>query len=155
MPASSRLPRLILASEDIATDDHGYDVLTDEALERVIRSVEAAHAEGIVRRRVMLTRSVEEAALAAGCVCVPQSTWRLLVERGGEATLVGVTPRLPKAEDLQDLDEARARDAADAQALLVHSARALSDSLRAHLTWVAGERELTLGPENAVGGRWK
>jgi hypothetical protein len=155
VPASNRLPRFTLASEDLTTDDHGYEVLTDEALERVIETVEAAHAEGIVRRRVMLARSVEEAALAAGCVCVPQSAWRLLIKRGGEATLVGVTPRLPKAQDLQDLDEARVRDAADARALLVHSARALSDSLQAHLRWVAGERELTLGPENAVGGQWK
>jgi hypothetical protein len=155
VPASNRLPRLTLATEDLRENDHGYDVLTDEALERMVESVEAAHAEGIVRRRVMLTRSVEEAALAAGCECVPQSAWRLLVERDGEATLVGVTPRLPKAQDLQDLDEARARDAAHARALLVHSARALSDTLQTHLSWVAGARELTLGPENAIGGQWK
>jgi hypothetical protein len=155
VPASNRLPRLNLTPDDLTTDDHGYDVLTDEALERVIESVEAAHAEGIVRRRVMLTRSVEEAALAAGCTCVPQTAWRLLVERRGQTTLVGVTPRLPKAQDLQDLDEARARDAADARALLVHSARSLSDALHAHLSWVAGERELTLGPENAVGRQWQ
>jgi hypothetical protein len=154
VPGSRRMGRFALTDKDLASDPHGFELLTETALERVVASVEAAHAEGIVRRRQMLTRSVEESARGAGCSCVPQPSWRTLVERAGVVTIVGVTPRLPSAIDLQQLDEARSSHGADSQALLVHSARVLRPALRQHLGWVAGERELTLGPENAVGAHW-
>jgi hypothetical protein len=155
VPGSHRLPRTQLDSADLAKDPHGYDILTAQALERVTGEIEAAHAEGIVRRRRMLTRSVEEAALAAGGSCVPQRSWRLLIEHAGISTLVGVTPRLPNASDLQQLDEARATQREDCRAMLIHGARALRPSLREHLHWVAGDRNMTVGPENGVGGHWR
>ena len=102
----------------------------------------------------MLTRSVEEAAVAAGCSCIPERSWRLLVNDGANTTLVGVTPRLPTATDLQQLDEARDDLATGGSALLVHSARMLRAHLKEHLTWVAGGRNLVLLPENGIGGRW-
>ena len=154
VPGSRRMGRFTLSDKDLAVDSHGFGVLTATALERVAAGVEAAHAEGIVRRRQMLTRSVEESARGAGCSCTPQRSWRLLVEQDDVATMVGVTPRLPSATDLQRLDEARSAHGPDSRALLVHSARVLRPALQAHLGWVAGERELTLGPENAVGAHW-
>ena len=154
VPGSRRLPRDCLVAAELRKDEHGYDVLTDAALERVVLGVEAAHAEGIVRRRRMLTQSVEDAALAAGCSCVPQRSWRLLVEQAGVSTLVGITPRLPGADDLQSLDQARALQDAEHAAMLVHSARRLRPRLHEHLAWVTGDREITLKPENAVGAHW-
>jgi TIR domain len=152
VPGSHRLPRERLATADLYSDSHGYDVLTDSALERVVLGVEAAHADGIVRRRRMLTQSIEDAARAAGCECLPQRSWRLRVEQGGAATLVGVTPRLPAADDLQALDEART---SEDMLLLVHGARRLRPRLQRHLEWVTGDREITLKPENAIGAHWK
>jgi hypothetical protein len=58
VPGSHRLPREYLGADDVRFDEHSYQVLTDDALERVILGVESAHAEGIVRRRRMLTQSV-------------------------------------------------------------------------------------------------
>lgn len=154
VPGSKGLPRLRLSADELVEDDHGYEVLTDAALDMVVASVEAAHARGLVRRRRMLVRSVEEAAAAAGFTSVPLPDWRLLVQQRRQATLIGITPRLPTAEDLQHLDQARSEVGTDPSAILVHSARALRAELRAHLTWVAGPRQLTLMPENAIGARW-
>jgi hypothetical protein len=155
VPGSNSLPRLTLAATDLMQDAHGYDILTDSALDVVVAAVEAAHAQGLVRRRRLLIRSIEEAAAAAGATaCLPLPEWRLLVELGGQSTLLGITPRLPTAEDLQLLDEARSTTANDPAAVLVHSARALREDRAMHLTWVAGDRDLELTPENAIGGRW-
>jgi len=156
VPGSNNLPRLPLTPEELTTDDHGYEVMTASALDRVVAEVEAAHAHGIVRRRRMLLRSIEEAASASGATaCVPLPDWRLLVEHGGDATLLGITPRLPTAQDLQHLDDARSTVADAASAVLVHSARTLRNDRASHLIWVAGDRELELTPENAIGGRWR
>jgi hypothetical protein len=155
VPGSNSLPRLSLEVSDLVEDEHGYDVLTEPALERVAAAVEAAHAQGLVRRRRMLIRSIEEAAAAAGATaCVPLRGWRLLVERDETSTLLGITPRLPTAEDLQLLDEARSDVGADPPGVLVHSARTLREHRVSHLAWVTGDRELELTPENAIGGRW-
>jgi hypothetical protein len=155
VPGSPGLPRLTLSKNELELDAHEYEVLSEAALERVIAAVEAAHAVGIVRRRRMLTCSVEDAANAAGAsACVQEGAWRLLVEHAGSSTLVDLTPRLPRAEDLQRLDEARSRHSSDPLAMLVHSARILREPLKTHLGWVTDERDLTLRPENAVGGHW-
>jgi hypothetical protein len=156
VPGSNDLPRLSLSATDIAKDAHNYDVLTEGALDHVIEAVEAAHARGLVRRRRMLVQSIEEAAKVGGASsCVPLPDWRLLVEHGSASTLLGVTPRLPTASDLQLLDDARAAVSAGSSAVLVHSARALRQDLSEHLTWVAGDRDLELTPENAIGSRWQ
>ena len=154
VPGSQGLPRLPLCPNELLVDDHGYEILKDTTLDKVLARVEAAHAQGLVRRRRMLVQSVEEAASAAGCTCVPLPGWRLLVEHAGHSTLLGITPRLPTAEDLQDLDQARSASGVDRSAVLVHSARALREQLRSHLTWVACDRDLVLTPENAIGAQW-
>jgi hypothetical protein len=154
VPGSDGLARLPLSGTGLMKDDHGYDVLSDAALERVVDAVEAAHARGLVRRRRMLVTSTSEAAVAAGCSsCVPLPGWRLKVDHGGATTVVGTAPRLPTAEDLQGLHDA-AQTFAPSTAVLVHSARNLRDPRRRHLEWVVGTREITLSPENAIGGRW-
>ncbi|HEX3460594.1 MAG TPA: toll/interleukin-1 receptor domain-containing protein, partial [Acidimicrobiales bacterium] len=136
VPGSKGLSREPLESVDLVTDSHGYEILTDAALDRVVAQVEMAHAQGLVRRRRMLIRSIEEAAIAAGCSsCIPTRSWRLLVEHEGKSTLVGTTPRLPTATDLQDLDQARNAVGVDVFALLIHSARMLSPDRREHLIW--------------------
>ncbi len=155
VPGSKGLGREQLTAADLMTDAHGYDILTDASLDRVVSLVEMAHAQGLVRRRRMLIRSIEEAARAAGCTsCIPTRSWRLLVEQGGRSTLLGITPRLPTATDLQELDEARLDAGADVGATLVHSARILRAERRQHLSWVVSDRDLTITPENAIGGWW-
>jgi hypothetical protein len=156
VPGSNNLPRLAMRPTDIMKDGHGYDILTDVALDNTVAAIEGSHAHGLVRRRRMLIRSIEEAAAAAGATsCLPLREWRLLVEHGGQSTLLGVTPRLPTAEDLHLLDEARSTTANDPAAVLVHSARSLREDRAAHLRWVTGDRDLELTPEHAIGGRWK
>lgn len=126
VPGSNSLPRLRLTPAELTSDSHGFDVLTDVGLDHAVAQVEAAHAQGLVRRRRMLIRSIEEAAAAGdatACVLLPE--WRLLVEHGGRWTLVGITPRLPTAQDLELLDDARSTAGNDPSAVLVHSARAL------------------------------
>lgn len=155
VPGSNSLPRFRLAEADLITDPHDFHILTPEALDRVLEAIEASHAQGLCRRRRMLVQSVREAAVAAGCTsCLQLPDWRLLVSHGGDATLVGVTPRLPTARDLQTLDAARASATGDPKGVLVHSARMLRPDLQSHLEWVTGSRELALLPENAIGGWW-
>lgn len=155
VPGSRGLPRLDLNASEIVPDEHGYDSLTEAGLNRVVAQVEAAHALGLTRRRRLIIRSIEEAALSAGAQsCTPLCGWRLHVQQLGRTTIVGSTPRLPAALDLQMLDEAANAEAGDPARLLVHSARVLRPALREHLGWVAGGREITLMPENAIGGWW-
>lgn len=155
VPGSSRLDRLTLTSQDLTTDEHGYDVLTGAGLDRIVAEVEASHALGLVRRRRMLVKSVEESARAAGVdSCVPLRDWRLLIHRENSSTVIGTTPRLPTAKDLQEIDQASVAAGADQPSLLVHSARALLPDLKTHLQWVAGERSIGVIPENAIGGWW-
>lgn len=155
VPGSQGLPRIDLAVNEIVPDAHGYDTLTEAALSRIVSEVEAAHAWGLARRRRLIIRSIEEAAVSAGAQrCTPLRNWRLHVQQPDTSTIVGSTPRLPTARDLQALDEAAKAKADDPARLLVHSARALRPDLREHLHWVAGDREITVMPENAIGGWW-
>jgi hypothetical protein len=154
VPGSPGVPRLLLAEDDLRVDEHDFDVLTDSALDRVLAEVEAAHAQGLVRRRRMLIRSIADAAAAAGCANIPLPDWRLRIECCSGSTLIGITPRLPTARDLQFLDQAREDSDPGSSAILVHAARRLEQQLREHLSWVGAERELVVMPENAIGGRW-
>ncbi len=154
IPGSDRLPRLILSPGDVITDDHGYDILTEPALDRVVREVEATHAQGIVRRRRMLLVSAQEAAEAAGAECVPLTHWCLDVTSPSGRTIVAVAPRLPLAEDLRRLDEKRLQIDADADGVLLHAARRLAEPRRRHLEWVVGGRNLEMIPDNCIGVHW-
>jgi hypothetical protein len=155
VPGSPGVPRLQIMEDELVKDAHGYDTFTDAALDKVVGAVEASHAQGLVRRRRMLVRSIEEAAKASGCTsCLPLPRWRLWVEHAAGPTLVGITPRLPTATDLQQLDLAREAASSNPAAVLVHSARNLRPAKREHLKWVAGPRDLALVPENAIGSWW-
>jgi hypothetical protein len=155
VPGSPGVPRLQVLDNDLVEDQHGYDTFTPAALDKLAAAVEASHAQGLVRRRRMLVGSIEEAAQAAGCTsCLPLPQWRLWVERAAGPTLVGITPRLPTATDLHELDRARDLAGVNATALLVHSARVLRPAQRQHLEWVTGPRDLAMAPENAIGGWW-
>lgn len=156
VPGSNRIDRVLLGEEDLHRDEHHFDVLGDGALDRVLGQVEAAHASGMVRRRRNLIRSIEDAATYGGCSTTPLADWRVRVEcpTGEEETVLAVTPRLPCADDLQALDEARAEAGEGVGAVLVHAARGLRPELRGHLQWVAGDRGLTLIPEYSIGSRW-
>lgn len=154
VPGSHGLPRLHLDPSEVITDAHGYDVLTDPGLDRVIEMVEAAHAAGLARRRKMLLANVEDAIAEAGGESIAMKHWILDVSAGTERTLVSVVPRLPRSTDLERIDLARNSVDPAAGAVLVHAARRITSAYRAHLDWVCGGRAIELLPENAVGARW-
>lgn len=154
IPGSVGIPRLTLEPADITNDDHGYTVLTERAMDSVLRGVEAAHALGIVRRRRMLLLNAQEAAEEGGAVCIPLARWCLDVTGPGGRSVVAVAPRLPDARDLQRLDETRIRIDPDAEGLLLHAARRLTDARRRHLDWVVADRNLVMLPDNQIGGHW-
>lgn len=154
IPGSQGVPRVRLKHDDVRHDDHDYQVLKPEALDLVVREVEIAHAYGIVRRRRMLVRSIEDAARTAGASCIPLRDWCLDVTATAGRSIVGITPRLPAAEDLQRLDETRVAIDPGAGALLVHATRQLRELTRKHLQWVTATRDLELLPDNAIGARW-
>lgn len=155
VPGSHGLPRLALSETEVTQDAHGYDIPTAAAVDRLVSEVERSHASSLVRRRRMLIGSVEEAAEAAGCgTRLPLPGWRMLVEKGEMRTVVGTTPRLPTASDLQGLDEARNCLDGAADALLVHSARRIPPQTTQHLDWVSATRNLARTPEHGVGAWW-
>jgi len=154
IPGSLGVPRLVLETADLVRDEHNYEVLTAEALDRAISEAEAAHARGLVRRRRMLLRSVQEAAESHGGSCTALRDWVIDVASPLGHSVVAVAPRIPASEDLHRLDQARAQVDPSARALLVHAARRLDDSRRRHLEWVNGDRSLQMLPENAIGGAW-
>lgn len=154
IPGSVGLPRFELDSADVQRDRHDYEVLTPDAVDRVLREIEAAHARGIARRRRMVLRSVQEAAVNRGASCVPLKDWLLDINSLGGHSIVAVAPRLPESEDLHRLDDARARLDPAADACLVHASRRLEPERLEHLKWVTGGRNLELIPENAIGGKW-
>lgn len=154
LPGSNGIPRIALDTSDLTTDPHGYEVLTDAALDRLLREIEAAHAHGLVRRRRMMICSVEDAARAKAGTPVALKDWTIDVTAPSGRSIVAVAPRLPNAGDLQRLDQAREVIDPAAEALLVHATRHLRDPHREHLTWVTGSRNIDLIPENAIGGHW-
>lgn len=154
IPGSAGIPRFKLEAAQLAKDEHGYDVLTEETMDQVVEAVEAAHANGLARRRRMLVANVEEAARAAGGVCTPLKDWMIDVRAPAGRAVVAVAPRLPAAADLQRVDEARDKADPTAVAILVHATRHLREDLSHHLKWVKGVRSLTLLPDNAVGAYW-
>jgi len=152
---SAGIPRIRLTDDDIEQDTHGFEVLNSSALDRLVGTVEATHAATLCRRRRYLITSIQEAATAAGAVsCVPLRNWRILITYEQKITVVGTTPRLPSAFDLQGLAQATSDDLNASQSILVYSARSLRAKLREHLAWVVGDRDVTILPENAIGGHW-
>ena len=83
VPGSADLKRFDLEPTDLITDAHGYDVLTDAALEQVTAAVERAHAHGLVRRRRMMVLSVEEAARAGARRCCAPAALAAARRAGG------------------------------------------------------------------------
>jgi hypothetical protein len=154
VPGSAGMPRLVLEPDDLTRDAHGYDVLTEPAMDRVLQAVEAAHAHGLVRRRRMLLLNAQEAAEEGGAICIPLTRWRLDVTAPHGRSIVAVAPRLPDARDLQRLDEARIHVDPDAEGILLHAARRLTDARRIHLDWVVADRNLVMVADNRIGGHW-
>lgn len=155
VPGSAGVPRLQIREDELVDDEHNFSVFTDAAIDRLVERVEEAHALGIVRRRRMLVKSIEESAHAAGVdSCISLRDWRLLVETKDGRIVVGTTPRLPNAMDLQEVDVASVEVAANLPGLLVHSARQVPEQLRQHLDWVSTGRQMSMIPENAIGGWW-
>jgi hypothetical protein len=154
VPGSPGVPRLALDSSDLIRDAHGFEILSDAALDRVIERVEAAHANGLVRRRRMLVSNVEEAATEAGGQSLRLKDWIIDVTTPAGRAVVAVAPRIPTAPDLQRLDEARSRMDPNADAVLVHAARRIGEDHREHLAWVKGTRNIALVAENAIGAHW-
>ncbi|GAB3077543.1 hypothetical protein GCM10027053_47510 [Intrasporangium mesophilum] len=154
VPGSAGMPRLTLEPDDLTRDEHGYEVLTERAMDRILRAVEAAHAQGLVRRRRMLLFNAQESAEEGGNQCIPLTRWCLDVTGPHHRSIVAVAPRLPSPRDLQRLDEARTQIDPDAEGILLHAVRRLNDARRRHLDWVVGDRNLVMVPDNQIGGHW-
>jgi hypothetical protein len=154
IPGSPGIPRLALGADDVTTDAHGFAVLVPDALDRVVRAVEAAHASGIVRRRRALVRNVEDAAAVAGRSCVALRDWTVDVTGPTSRSIVAVSPRLPGVADLHRLDTARHDLDPTAEALLVHATRQVRPADRQQLEWIVAGRDLGLVADNAVGTIW-
>lgn len=151
IPGTIGVPRIELSADEITTDSHGYEVLTETALDRVLRDVELHHAFGLVRRRRMLITSTRERMEADGLRCEELKSWHLEVTGRGDGAIIAVAPRLPVVEDLQFLDETRNSLNPTANAVLVHSSRRISAQRKQHLDWAIGDRRLRLLPESDVG----
>ena len=154
VPGSTGLPRQRLRSRDLTRDAHGYEVLTDNAMDLLLQEIEGAHARGLVRRRRMLVINAQEAAENSGSTCVPLTNWCLQVTGRHGTAVVSVCPRLPNAHDLERLDVARERVAQEAKGIIMHAARRLPAARRSHLDWVVDGRKLSLVPENEIGVQW-
>jgi len=153
LPGTHGLPRVVLSDDDLY-EERSYRLLTPKGLARVVAAVEESHARGIVRRKQNLMISVQEALDAAGRAHIPLTQWSLLLTTGNPE-VIGVAPRLPTVEDLYHLDQiARSALTGGPRATLVHAARRLTDSRRELLQWAAGDRSISLVPENAVGAYW-
>jgi len=157
VPGTQGLPRQQLNPTDLASDGR-FQILTPDALEAVLTEVEAAHARALRRRRRNLLVSVLEAARARGREAVEQPGGRVLVASGAGESLVSVTPRLPRVDDLFLLDtacqEMRPGHSAGIEGVVVHAARQLPSELTQVLAWSIGDRTLYLVPENAIGAYW-
>ena len=95
IPGSLGLPRISLSEVDLERDSHNYEVLTADAVERVVRDIEAAHANGLVRRRRTLLRGIQEAAEGSGATCTAVKDWALDIAGSGARCIVMAAPRLP------------------------------------------------------------
>lgn len=153
LPGTPGLPRVRLTDDELV-EDHNYNVLSPEALARVVAAVEEAHARGLVRRRQNLLVSVQDALTGAGKAYTPLTGWRLLMN-DDHGLVVGVAPRLPEVNDLHELDKAAARALGAARSsVLVHASRRLPMQRQELLSWASGDRTIALVPENAVGRYW-
>jgi hypothetical protein len=148
------LPRMELDAASLVTDPRRLDTFTPDALAAIVHAVEMRHAVALVRRRRTLMSNIEDAARASSSMCTPLPGWRALVEHSGGSTVVGISPRLPRATDLHRLDEARVKVAGAHDSVLVHSARVLTTDRRRHLNWVINSRSVEFVPDNAIGARW-
>lgn len=152
---SHRLPRQELTPEHFLGDG----ILADEALEEVVMNVEEGHAHALARRRRSLLLSASEAAQIAGREVVEQPRNRLLVTDADRSWLVGVTPRLPRVEDLFDLSEAMEATTSSTsvmvqEGVLVHPTRMLPGRREALLDWSVQLRPLSLARDIEIGGYW-
>lgn len=154
VPGTVGLARQRLTSDDIVPV-RGFDTLTEPALEQVVISVEAEHARTLVRRRRYLLTSLADAARDAGLECVPMPGWGTLVTGQAGTSIVQVCPRVPTVDDLYELDKIRAKFPDAPPGVLVHAPRHIPAERREVLTWAGASRDLTLVPENAIGGYWR
>jgi hypothetical protein len=154
VPGTDGLLRQQLLAEDIVAE-RGFGVLSAKALEQVILNVEAEHARALVRRRSYLLTSVTDAAREAGLECVPMPGWGATVNGPAGPTIVRVVPRMPTVDDLYELDRIRTKFPGSPPGVLIHAPRRIPPAKRDILAWAGEFRQLTLVPENAIGGFWR
>lgn len=153
-PGTSGLQRQEITEPEIVSSK-GYKILTRAALDRVTSNIEAEHARSMMRRRRYLLVSTQEAARDAGMECTFLPGWRMIVKDQERSFIVQVTPRLPTADDLCELDEIRGKYPDNPSGILIHATRRIPAKRRSVLYWARGQRDISLIPENAVGGYWR
>lgn len=127
-------------------------------LDEIVESVENWHADGLVRRRRETLLAARTLAQAKGWQVTEQPGWRLtLTRRGDPPTLLGVTPRLAKPEDLHQLDTWEPPSLEDdlvgleSRRVLLQASEELPRARRQFLNWVKNDRALLLAlGENAL-----
>lgn len=164
IPNAVGLPEELLGQNDI--DVHsGMQKISQDALPRIMARIESEHASGLLRRRRNLLNSVKDLARAAGRSHVELPHWRVLLTDSAEqdhpsqqGTVVGVTTRLPRVEDVHDLDEyalgLENEEGGPLARVLVHAADYFPPPRQELLSWAIGHREFTVVPESSLAGIW-
>lgn len=158
IPNTEGLPRIYLNDNDLIRVGN-YKKLSDQARDRVINELEYWHADGLLRRRRYLLESIKNEALQHYSNCLNIGNWTLLLRNGlnqREDILLGITPRVPNANDLYHLDNPslRLNNISQIRKLLIHLTEPSIFEERTHfLEWVIDNRPIqTIILERFVGG---
>ncbi|MCD5401355.1 toll/interleukin-1 receptor domain-containing protein [candidate division NPL-UPA2 bacterium] len=157
IPNTEGLPRIYLNNNDLITVGN-YQKLSDQALDRIVNELEYWHADGLLRRRRYLLESIKNEAFQYYSTCLNIGNWTLLLKNGlnqKEDTLLGITPRLPNADDLYRLDNPslRLNNISLSRKFLIHLTESISKEKSDFLEWIIDNRPIqTIILEQFIGG---
>lgn len=158
IPNTEGLPRIYLNNNDLINAGN-YQKLSDQTLDRIVNELEYWHADGLLRRRRYLLESIKNEVLQHYSTCMNIGNWTLLLRNGlnqREDILLGITPRVPNANDLYHLDNPslRLNNISLIRKFLIHLTEPSIFEERTHfLKWVIDNRPIqTIILERFVGG---
>jgi hypothetical protein len=130
--------------------------LSQSGLDRIVRAIELAHEQVLIRRRAQLIGATRVEFRLAGWEVRELPDWSLLVNRPSMTEVVRITPRAPTPLDLMRVDRAR-RDLVGAgilqpgaRARVVHNTLDVDPSLVDLVEWIGSDHELIATPLPAL-----